>query len=167
MQRADELATPQPFMAGLEIVVNLLAPNIADRYFELSGIASLGMGEASSKARICAWRTNGRTWPGTGGASYLWVAPIETVSESEEGFERVYQGSQIMGVWSVDWLAETVLRVTTARYSLLRDQQAFRKKATPNRAIGRTPESRLRFATPAILVPGIYANFPSRWFHLP
>jgi len=51
----------------------------------------------------------------------LWVAPIETVSESEEGFERVYQGSQIMGVWSVDlsssetWSAETVLRVTAAR----------------------------------------------------
>jgi len=25
--------------------------------------------------------------------------PIETVSESEEGFERVYQGSQILAVW--------------------------------------------------------------------
>jgi 4-alpha-glucanotransferase len=51
----------------------------------------------------------------------LWVAPIETVSESEEGFERVYQGSQIMGVWEVDlssaeaWSAETVLHVSTAR----------------------------------------------------
>ena len=29
----------------------------------------------------------------------FWVAPIETVSESEEGFERVYQGSQILAVW--------------------------------------------------------------------
>ena len=35
------------------------------------------------------------------GASQLWISPIETVSESEEGFERVYQGSQIMGVWDV------------------------------------------------------------------
>jgi len=55
------------------------------------------------------------------GASQLWVAPIETVSESEEGFERVYQGSQIMGVWPVDlgsadaWSAETTLHVATAR----------------------------------------------------
>jgi alpha-amylase len=31
----------------------------------------------------------------------FWIAPIETVSESEEGFERVYQGSQILPVW---WL---------------------------------------------------------------
>lgn len=27
------------------------------------------------------------------------VRQIETVSESEEGFERVYQGSQILAVW--------------------------------------------------------------------
>jgi hypothetical protein len=33
------------------------------------------------------------------GAEVFWIAPIETVSESEEGFERVYQGSQILAVW--------------------------------------------------------------------
>jgi len=55
------------------------------------------------------------------GASQLWISPIETVSESEEGFERVYQGSQILGVWNValdpaqPWSAETVLHVTAAR----------------------------------------------------
>jgi hypothetical protein len=32
----------------------------------------------------------------------LWVAPIETVSESEGGFERIYQGSQISAVWPVE-----------------------------------------------------------------
>jgi len=32
-------------------------------------------------------------------AEEFWVAPIETVSESEDGFERVYQGSQILAVW--------------------------------------------------------------------
>jgi hypothetical protein len=32
-------------------------------------------------------------------AEEFWVAPIETVSESEDGFERVYQGSQILSVW--------------------------------------------------------------------
>jgi hypothetical protein len=32
----------------------------------------------------------------------FFVAPIETVSESEEGFERVYQGSQILGVCPVE-----------------------------------------------------------------
>jgi hypothetical protein len=54
-------------------------------------------------------------------ASHLWIAPIETVSESEEGFERVYQGSQILAVWrvqmlpSTNWTAETLLHVTPAR----------------------------------------------------
>jgi hypothetical protein len=36
------------------------------------------------------------------GARNLWVAPIETVSESEGGFERIYQGSQISAVWPVE-----------------------------------------------------------------
>jgi alpha-amylase len=55
------------------------------------------------------------------GAKELWIAPIETISESEEGFERVYQGSQILGVWSVTlgtsepWSAEVVLHVSAAR----------------------------------------------------
>jgi hypothetical protein len=55
------------------------------------------------------------------GAAQLWISPIETVSESEEGFERVYQGSQILGVWDVElsptepFSTETVLRITSAR----------------------------------------------------
>jgi alpha-amylase len=40
------------------------------------------------------------------GAEKFWVAPIETVSESEEGFERVYQGSQILAVWLPDFTAQ-------------------------------------------------------------
>ena len=32
----------------------------------------------------------------------LWITPIETISESEEGFERVYQGSQILAVRSLE-----------------------------------------------------------------
>jgi len=32
-------------------------------------------------------------------AKEFWIAPIETVSESEEAFECVYQGSQIFAVW--------------------------------------------------------------------
>ncbi len=30
------------------------------------------------------------------------MTPIESVSESEDGFERIYQGSQIMAVWPVE-----------------------------------------------------------------
>ena len=31
-----------------------------------------------------------------------WFSPIFTVSQSEEGFERVYQGSAILPVWDVE-----------------------------------------------------------------
>ena len=31
-----------------------------------------------------------------------WIAPIETVSNSEAGFERVYQGSALVQVWPLD-----------------------------------------------------------------
>jgi len=37
----------------------------------------------------------------------FWVAPIETVSESEGGFERVYQGSQILALWRPDFMQHT------------------------------------------------------------
>jgi alpha-amylase len=51
------------------------------------------------------------------GARSFWITPIETVSESEEGFERIYQGSQVMAVWPVEiangaeWKGRMVLRV--------------------------------------------------------
>ena len=31
-----------------------------------------------------------------------WLNPIFSVSQSEEGFEKVYQGSSIMPVWDLD-----------------------------------------------------------------
>jgi alpha-amylase len=39
------------------------------------------------------------------GAREFWILPIETVSESEEGFERIYQGSQVIAVWPVELAA--------------------------------------------------------------
>jgi alpha-amylase len=119
-----ESAAAIQFTAGLEMVLNLLAPNISDRYFEFSGsrkpLEWSGAVEGSLLRVVDEWQDVAVEIEARG-ASQLWVAPIETVSESEEGFERVYQGSQILGVWPVDlsssekWSAETVLRVTSAR----------------------------------------------------
>jgi hypothetical protein len=45
------------------------------------------------------------------------VTPIESVSESEDGFERIYQGSQIIAVWPVElapgaeWKGKLGLRI--------------------------------------------------------
>jgi hypothetical protein len=122
--RAAETATPLQFMVGLEIVLNLLAPNVPDRYFDLAGnrqpLAWSGIVEGSHLRVVDKWQNVAVTIDAPR-ASRLWVAPIETVSESEEGFERVYQGSQILAVWRVQlapsekWSAEALLHVTPAR----------------------------------------------------
>jgi hypothetical protein len=122
--RAAGADTPLRLTVGLEIVLNLLAPNVPDRYFEFSGsrqpLEWSGVVEGSRLRLADEWQDVAVEIEAQG-ASHIWVAPIETVSESEEGFERVYQGSQILGVWAVDlgsakaWNAETVLRVTAAR----------------------------------------------------
>jgi 4-alpha-glucanotransferase len=116
--------TPVRLMVGLEVVVNLLAPNEPDRYFEFPGnrhaLAWSGVVEGTRLRLVDEWQ-DVRVMIEAPGARHLWVAPIETVSESEEGFERVYQGSQILAVWSVElapsekWSAETLLHVTPAR----------------------------------------------------
>ena len=89
-------------MVGIETIVNLLAPGESDRFIETAhgpqGLRFSGelpgpilhMQDGWQKLRITLHAP---------GAENFWIAPIETVSESEEGFERVYQGSQILARW--------------------------------------------------------------------
>ncbi len=94
---------------GIESVINLLAPSEPDRFVEtpagpenlrFSGTLPaplLRMEDGWQRVRVALHAP---------GAEKFWVAPIETVSESEEGFERVYQGSQILAVWLPDFAAQ-------------------------------------------------------------
>ena len=89
-------------MVGIETIINLLAPHEPDRFFEApagpqnlrySGelpAPVLHMQDGWQKIRVTLHAP---------GADNFWIAPIETVSESEDGFERVYQGSQILARW--------------------------------------------------------------------
>ena len=110
----------EPFAVGLESVINLLAPTEPDRFFEtpqgnrnlrFSGVLPgplLRLEDGWQRLRIALHAP---------AAKEFWVAPIETVSESEEGFERVYQGSQILAVWypavaaDEPWFARLVWRI--------------------------------------------------------
>jgi alpha-amylase/alpha-mannosidase (GH57 family) len=95
----------RPFAVGIESIINLLAPAEPDRFFEtpsgqqslrFSGVLPgplLRMQDGWQRLRISLHASS---------STEFWVAPIETVSESEEGFERVYQGSQILAVWRPD-----------------------------------------------------------------
>jgi len=92
----------QPIAIGLEMIVNLLAPSEPDRFFETpSGRQNLRFSGKlpAPVVRIEDGWQRIRVALHAPDADEFWVAPIETVSESEEGFERVYQGSQILAVW--------------------------------------------------------------------
>jgi hypothetical protein len=110
----------KPPVVGLESVINFLAPTESDRFFEtpsghqnlrFSGVLPgpiLRIEDGWQRVRIALHA------PLT---EEFWVAPIETVSESEEGFERVYQGSQILALWrpplstQKNWSARLVWRI--------------------------------------------------------
>jgi 4-alpha-glucanotransferase len=108
------------FVIGLESVINLLAPAEPDRFFETpSGPQSLRFSGALPAPQLRmedGWQRVRITLHAPA-AEKFWVAPIETVSESEEGFERVYQGSQILAVWQPNltaqksWNARIVWRI--------------------------------------------------------
>jgi len=93
---------------GVEFVCNFLAPNSDDRYFYFVGyevddskLASIGEVEDVTSFGVVD------KWLGVDMNFYLdkfanvWRFPIETVSLSEAGFERVYQGSVILLHWNI------------------------------------------------------------------
>jgi hypothetical protein len=92
----------QTVAIGIESVINFLAPDAEDRFFQVDARKEpLRFSGELPGHIICVedgWQRI-RVTLNAPGAQCFWIAPIETVSESEEGFERVYQGSQIMPVW--------------------------------------------------------------------
>jgi alpha-amylase len=124
IQLARQGSGPLSIQMGIEVIVNLLAPNEPNRYFESAGARhplSWAARVAASELRLVdEWQqvTVALEAPQV---SEFWIAPIETVSESEDGFERVYQGSQILAVWPAEpsveepWTAQVILRVTPTR----------------------------------------------------
>jgi hypothetical protein len=100
----------KPLALGIESIINFLAPADSDRFFEApSGPQNLrfsGVLPAPLLRVEDGWQKI-RVTLHAPGAQEFWVAPIETVSESEGGFERVYQGSQILALWRPDLVQHT------------------------------------------------------------
>lgn len=96
---------PASVNLGIENVLNFLAPAAADRYFESNGQRHPLRWSASTPAsELCVVDTSqgiGVTLSASEARDF-WIAPIETVSESEDGFERIYQGSQVIAVWPLE-----------------------------------------------------------------
>jgi 4-alpha-glucanotransferase len=105
---------------GVEVVINFLAPSAPDRYFQSDGkrfpLRMAAVAPALDLSVVDEWQQVSAKIEAPG-AREFWILPIETVSESEEGFERIYQGSQVIAVWPVElaagagWTGRMALRV--------------------------------------------------------
>jgi len=106
---------------ALEIVLNFLAPSMPDRYFQSDGKRFPLRWSAAVPDPVLSivdeWQHASVTLEAPAARGF-WIAPIETVSESEDGFERIYQGSQVAAVWPVElaqggeWKAKFVFKAT-------------------------------------------------------
>ena len=107
---------------GSEFNFSLLAGDAHDRYYDIPGhtlekrhLASFGeTNNVKQVSLVDEWQRLRLTLALSQPAS-LWRAPVETVSQSEAGFERVYQSSMVMPVWRISLLPgktwETEIRV--------------------------------------------------------
>jgi hypothetical protein len=102
---STDLSCPAGLALGLEMVLNLLAPDAPDRFILANEVRRplefRGEIDAPSLQLVDEWqririRLEGRPGP------RWWIVPVQTISQSESGVERVYQGSAIMAVWKIE-----------------------------------------------------------------
>jgi 4-alpha-glucanotransferase len=93
---------------AVEFNINFLAGNAADRYYSLPG-KELDDRLLNSRGEVSEVREFGLVdeWKGIttefvfDRPANMWRLPLETVSQSEDGMERVYQGSSVFPRWQV------------------------------------------------------------------
>ena len=103
------------------MVINFLAPDSPDRYFEFQKqrypLRWAAAVPAAELQLVDDWQRVSVNFHAPK-AQKFWISPIETISESEDGFERIYQGSQIMAVCPIDlasgpgWTGNLLLEIT-------------------------------------------------------
>jgi alpha-amylase len=93
---------------GSEFNISLLAGNSHDRYYDIPGhvlekrnLASTGETNNVSRVSLVDEWLKLTVTLAFSQPAILWRAPVETVSQSEAGFERVYQSSMVMPLWRI------------------------------------------------------------------
>jgi alpha-amylase len=93
---------------GPEFNFSLLAGDAHDRYYDIPGhildrrnLASAGETNNVSRVSLVDEWLKLKLTLGFSQPAALWRAPVETVSQSEGGFERVYQSSLVMPLWRI------------------------------------------------------------------
>ena len=94
---------------GIEFNINLLAGDAPDRYYHIPGaqledrrLASTGELEDVSEVHLIDEWNGFEVVLKTDRRCGLWRFPIETVSLSESGFERIFQGSCLLFYWLLE-----------------------------------------------------------------
>ena len=94
---------------GIELNINLLAGDAPDRYYEVPGhrledrkLASMGALNDITEIHLVDKWNRIKVVLKTDRSCNLWRFPIETVSLSESGFERIFQGSCLLFYWPLD-----------------------------------------------------------------
>jgi alpha-amylase len=97
---------------AVESVISLLAGDAPDRYYSFPGRKIKDVRLASSGVERDVDRFSlVDEWMGLevgiepDPAAAVWRYPVETVSNSESGFERVYQGSAVTALWPIELAA--------------------------------------------------------------
>jgi len=98
---------PEETVFGVEFNLGLMAGDMPDRnYFSHTGE---NLGNLSTMLRRPSEPALGMVdewlgveiWIGVEPAAGFWAHPVETVNDSEAGFERVYQGSAVIPYWNL------------------------------------------------------------------
>jgi alpha-amylase len=94
---------------GIELNINLLAGDAPDRYYDIRGhqledrkLASVGELQNVSEIQLIDEWVGIKVVLKTDRNFNLWRFPVETVSLSEGGFERIFQGSCLLLYWPLD-----------------------------------------------------------------
>lgn len=111
---------------GCEFNFSLLAGDAPDRYYDIPGhrlekrnLASWGETKTVSAVRLVDEWLDLAVSLSFSQTALLWRAPVETVSQSEGGFERVYQSSMVMPLWGItvapggSWEASIDVRIAS------------------------------------------------------
>jgi hypothetical protein len=104
---------------GIEFNINLLAGDAPDWHYNIPGhrledrkLASIGALKDVSEIQLVDEWVGMKVVLKTDRNCHLWRFPVETVSLSESGFERIFQGSCLLLYWPLDLEPAKEFRVT-------------------------------------------------------
>jgi hypothetical protein len=125
---ANQDPSPIKGRFGVEYVINFMAPDAPDRYFlniERNAeniLKNKGVQQNAAEYGLAdEWLNAKVQFVLDGPAPEVWRVPIDTVSLSEAGFERGYQGTSMMPVWPIElqpgqsWKARLEIRLSHAK----------------------------------------------------